>query len=172
MTYQDILNEQKKNIEFKKNEEKKILELERKIEYHKKRINKIEGKCYSVEGILIPLVKEIQKRCGYEYFEIYGPFGMTCETSVYFSHEGTKQRKVWGDDNIDICKVDTWGLTLTPCGTCESGYKYWTGEQTNEYAKGTIGYYNGMNNVYKELPADIDEVIKLLRFTKGRKEEE
>lgn len=164
MTYEDILKQREETINALHKEDIAIEKLEAKIEWHKKRRNKIN--VGSIDTILIPLATEICKRKGFKHFDIYGPFGLTWETSVYFSnvaHEETNNLYT----RIDICNVDTWGLQLKPSND-QSGYKYWTGATTNKYAKDTIGDLNGMNNVYAPLPADIDKVIELLKFSEGR----
>lgn len=167
MEFKDFLDNQKKADMALQKERDIVEKLERKLEWHKKRENKLWGKSSSFENILIPLCKEICQRKGFKYFDIYGPFGMCCETSLYFSNEG--KEKNWRDsrmNDIDICKVDTWSIQLTYNDNTESGYQYWTGEVTNKYPKGSIGELNGENNVYAPLPADVDEIIKLLRFSK------
>lgn len=40
---------------------------------------------------------------------------------------------------------------------------YDTGEMTNDYQPGTLGDWNGMNNVRAPLPDTLDEIIGLLR---------
>ena len=168
MEFKDLLENDEKAKAILKKERETISKLEKKLEWHKKRESKLWGNSGPFETILIPLCKEICKRKGFKYFEIYGPFGMCCETSLYFSNEG--KEKNWRDsrmNDIDICKVDTWSIQLTYNNNTESGYQYWTGEVTNRYPKGSIGELNGENNVYAPLPADIDEIIKLLRFSKA-----
>lgn len=160
---QEIINNynQTKN---KLKAEKEAIEL--KIERLEKKLEKIKSKRpYVVQNVLIPLAKEIKARCGFKAFEIYGPFGIASETSIYFANIGK-------DGDIKICDVETWSLTLQWAydGDDLHHLEYWTGETTNDYPKGSIGEMNGLNNVYKELPMDVDTIIKLLRHsTKGDK---
>lgn len=154
-------NEKKIKVEFEQQE------IELKIEKLQKRLEKVKSKRpYVVQNVLIPLAKEIKSRCGFKAFEIYGPFGITGETSIYFSNNGK-------DGDIKICEVETWSLTLQWAYDNHNylhHLEYWTGEKTNDYPKGSIGEMNGLNNIYKELPMDIDAIIKLLRHTeKGDK---
>ena len=167
MTYEDILTKRAETLMAKKKESLAIEKLEKKIEWHKKRYEKINVS--SVDTILIPLANEICKRKGFKHFDIYGPFGLSCETSVYFANKAhEKTEEVYTD--IDICDIDTWSLTLTPSDS-PSGYSYWTGKETNTYPKGSIGELNGMNQIYAPLPADIDQIIELLHFEPGRPSE-
>lgn len=167
--------ENKKKIDLEiESELDKIHTYERKIAYHEKRLAKIRDEKAGWNCILYPLINEIKQRCGVEYAEIYGPFGMSAETSIYFSHIGKHLKKsdprYYKGDDIDITKVETWELTLYPNDKVESGYEYWTGKTTNHFSKGTIGELNGFNNINAELPTDIDEIIKLLKYNKGRSE--
>ena len=169
MTFEEILKNRELELEKQNQLALKVIKLEKSLNNANKKLMEQQEKASTFDSILYPLIDEIKKRCGYEYADIYGPFGMTCETSIYFSHVGShKSRNHLKCDSIDICDVDTWGLTLCPNDHYRSGYEYFTGETTNQYPEGTIGYLNGMNNIYKELPCDIDEIIKLLSFSKGK----
>ena len=169
MEYQDFIKQRDLHQALLTKEDEAIAKLQKKLEWHEKKRNKLWLKSGNFPHIIFPLCDEIKKRCGFEYCEIYGPFGMCCETSLYFSNVGTHNFRTydsgWIDDRIDICNVETWHITLQPNDKYESGYEYFTGETTNNYPKGSIGELNGMNNVYKELPAEIDAIIKLLVHT-------
>ena len=136
--------------------------LEDKIAKDQERLKKLKMPSW-VNDIIVPLAEEIKSRLDKKAYEIYGPFGCECETSIYFSDYGK-------DGNIEITKVPTLSLTVRPqwkhndiyTRTTEFKLTYWTGDKTNEYAKGTIGELNGLNNVFAPLPTDIDEIIKLL----------
>jgi len=141
---------------------KQIESAESKITRLQAKIKKLESKWpYVIQNVLVPLANEIKSRTGLKYFEIYGPFGVEGETTIYFSNHGR-------DGDIKICEVETYHITI------EYSYNenneldhlvYWTGETTNRFPKGTIGELNGLNNVYAPLPTDIDEIIKLLRHS-------
>ena len=116
-----------------------------------------------VRNILVPLAKELKDRLGLKAYEIYGPFGTECATSIYLSNYGK-------DGNIEITKAETWSITVrlqwghNETYTQTTGFEitYRTGETTNRYAPGTVGYYNGLNDIYAPLPNTIDEILKLL----------
>lgn len=164
MELKEMIEARNKKVEKLNKERELISKLEQKLEYHKKKETKMwcDSSCF--DNILIPLGEEIRKRCDFEYFEVFGPFGIFAETTLYFSNVGKHIKKSKQDD-IDICKVETWSLQLTYNDNYESGYQYWTGEVTNKYPKGSIAELNGENNVYAELPMNIDEIIKLLRHS-------
>lgn len=158
MTLQDIINayatKRTNYNETKRKLEEKIARLNKKLTKNEKNYP------YSIQDILEPLAREIKSRCGFKAFEIYGPFGLENETSIYFANEGV-------DGDIKICEVETWGLTVRPQygDNGVDGYTYWNGETTNKFAPGTIGELNGYNQVFVELPMDIDEIIKVLRHS-------
>jgi hypothetical protein len=142
-------------IEKERSLEEKIARLQIKLKKHMDKYPDV------IECLIKPLARAVKERCGFKAFEVYGPFGLENEISVYFANEGE-------DGNIAICKVETWGLTLHI--RCRDNaevthLEYWTGETTDEFEKGSIGYLNGMNNVYAKLPTDLDEIIKVLRHS-------
>lgn len=149
-------------------EKKKILEL---------KINKEWRKNFGdIKLIYTPLAAAICQKMGIKYYAIYGPFGLDNETSIFFSNvsqKPSKSEKLGLCRPIDICNVDTYGLyDLVTRGENEMEIHYATGEETNEFAKGSIGYYNGFNRVRKPLPDNLDEIIKILRFSPAKKEDE
>lgn len=158
----DAYNEKESNYNVKRRK------LEDSIARAQKRLDKLYRNCPTRNHDLItPIAKAIMEKCGFPYYEIYGPFGCTNETTIYFSYVRGK------NGGIDICDVETWSLTF------QWRYEYdicipmvWTGETTNEYAPGTIGHLNGMNHVFIDIPSEMDELIKLLRHSVPRKEGE
>ena len=121
-----------------------------------------------IKLIYTPLAKAICEKMNLKFYEFYGPFGLNQETSIYFSNYSTKKtksNKIGICAPIAICEVDTYSLDLV---RNDDTVDYWTGEQTNEFAKGTLGYYNGFNKVREPLPDSLDEIVKLLRYSKGK----
>ena len=154
----------------------KIHKLEEKKEIIENKIKKEWRKDFSdIKLIYKPLAEAICQKMGIKYYEIYGPFGLDCETSIFFSNESkkpSKSNKFGLCKPIDICEADTYGLyDLVTKGENEMEIRYATGEETNEFPKGSIGYLNGFNRVRKPLPDSLDEIIKILRFSPAKKEE-
>lgn len=146
--YQNLYN----NYEIKcENYERKIQECERKIEYYKKQRKKLKWVSW-VDVIVGGFAKEICDRFDLHY-DIYGPFGMSCRTSVYFCKK----------EKFNICEDQVIKITIVPQNLVSGLLCYETGETTNEYQKGSIGEMNGYNNVIAELPNDINEIIMLLK---------
>ena len=136
--------------------------LEQLILRHKKRLKRLEDKHVGwYDGVLVPMAEAISKAIEMPY-EIYGPFGLSCQTSVYFFVNGTLG---------DICKDPTLGLTVYPEFEYESGSVtksrfclcYDTGERTRRYPDGTIGELNDGNVVKAPLPDSMDDIVELLR---------
>lgn len=90
-----------------------------------------------IKNLLVPLAKEIKKRLNMKAYEIYGPFGVTCETHIYFSNDGK-------DGDIKITKVNALRLTVYPS------------LKNNEFDL-------ACEDMTTPLPRTIDEIIKLLK---------
>lgn len=139
----------------------RVQRLEKLIAAHKKTLRKLEheGKGW-IEGVLYPLAKRISGELNGMPWEIYGPFGLSCETTVYF----------FPGDGRDICKDETYGITLYPQMSEEKGFylTYDTGKRTNNYPEGSIGWMNGFHHVQAELPDDISEIVALLSHHKPK----
>lgn len=130
------------------------------IERAKRRIERLEKKRNEVffaenwvEGIVDPLAQELATRTGLCY-EIYGPFGLRCETSIYLRKDMSKK----------ITEQETRSITLTP-GDDGNGNRtvfYDTGETDGSYQKGSIGHLNGMHHKTAPLPDTIEEIEALL----------
>ena len=138
----------------------KILDLIAKkrqsIKRLEKQIEKLETKCYCypswIKTVLTPLAQKLSEKIGMPY-EIYGPFGLANETSVYFHKDMTKS----------ICDQPTKHLTVVPEFNGDKFYlKYYTGEKTNKYQSGSIGELNGYNNCRAVLPDDFNEILKIV----------
>jgi len=134
---------------------------ERLIALHQKRLRKLENKGGWCNLVLKPLAQKISEALGGMPYEIYGPFGLGAETSVYFFPSG-----VIGD----ITKAENYGITLHPHfregeGSPEERFylSYNTGERRNDYPRGSIGWLNGFNNVEAPLPDDLDTIVEIVR---------
>lgn len=134
--------------------------LEALIRRHQNALEKLErGMPEWYNGAVIPLAEAISKAIEMPY-KIYGPRGLGCDTSIYFFVNG---------EIGNIVKEPTLGLTIypeycyeddAPDGFC---FYYGTGERTERFRPGTIGYINGFNAVKKPLPNELEDVIQLLK---------
>lgn len=128
--------------------------LEDKILKAQTKLTKLNNNSPSwVKNILVPLAKEIKKRLkakglDIKAYDIYGPFGCACETSIYFSSHGK-------DGHIEITKVKTLSVTIRPQWKHNETYTRATGFELTYWVNALVGF--------KPLPYDIDGIIKILR---------
>ena len=151
----------------------KVRKIQDSIAKQQARLQKLENKSGWYQQVLVPLAERLSKELNMPY-EIYGPFGLGSEVSIYFFANGVKG---------NICEEDVYGITLHPasrhCEDWKVPYEdrfyltYNTGEKRNYYAEGTIGWLNGFSNVEAELPDSVEEIIKIVKshFIAGNKEE-
>ena len=168
MEFKDLLEKHKEMQTLVEKEKEAIEALQKKIAWHEKKQRKLEKRGSFFETVIYPLCEEICRRKNFKYYEIYGPFGMDEQFSLYFSNDGGE---TLGKTAIPITKVPTWSIELAWEKENESGLRYWTGERDGQYQRMSIGWLNGFDKVFKPLPANIDEIIKLLEFNEGKEDE-
>ena len=104
-----------------------------------------------IDEIIKPIAELLVKRMKNRHYEILGPFGMTCETSIHFYINGNKNQ-------LENCRAINFRPVDLEIGKIEIvDYD----NNTNEYKKGTIGEVNGMN--YRTIPMP-DTIDKLLEY--------
>ena len=157
--------EKRQAIEAKQRaKEAKVEELEAKIERARKAVAKYDEEILHLDrptyysAIIEPLAKKLSEHFGMPY-KIYGPFGLEAETSIYLC-KNTEGR---------ISEQPTISLTLRPSEKSETKLLYDTGERTDQYARGSIGWLNNMNAICLPLPMEFEEILKLVTndFEKG-----
>lgn len=155
-----IISEIQQKIRSKR---EKVERLEKQIEKLEKKSDDIRYGRGWVKGIVEPLAEELSKRTGLKY-EIYGPFGLRCETSIFLREDMSKS----------ITEQETRSIKLTPYTTKDGieSVKYDTGEEQGEYQIGSIGYMNGFNHVSAPIPDTIEEIEKLLVTTGSSRTQE
>ena len=134
--------------------------LERLIRAHHRALERLEHKAPGwYKNVIEPMAEAISKATGLPY-KVYGPFGLSSHTSIYFFTDG----KIG-----DICESPTMGITLYPNfwhtedGTMEFGLQYDTGERRPRYPDGTIGELNDGNVVTAPLPDSLEEILTIMR---------
>ncbi len=134
-----------------------VVKKNKTIERLEAQIEKLENNSYYypswVKEVLIPLAEKITEQIGLPY-EVYGPFGLACETSLYFRADMSKS----------ICEQPTKHITVLPeFGDNRTFYLlYYTGERVNEYAEGSIGDLNGFNYRRAPLPDDFETILAIV----------
>jgi len=149
--YQAVICDKKERIE----------KAEARIDKARNHVAKMEEKYRAlphtgwVKGIVEPLAELLAARTGL-YWKIYGPFGLSCETSIYLME----------DKDACITKQTTRSITLEPYfqGVGDDmAIRYRTDEIIERYPEGSLGQVNGMNCVTATLPETIEEIEKLLK---------
>lgn len=150
-------------VKLQEEYEQKYAEYEDQISQCHKRIDKINAKIDRLAkkrdtlkkpswyDAVEALAERLANHYGLQY-KIYGPFGLNCEISIH----------IVSDVNMSIMKQDTYSLLLRPY---KNWLRYFTGETTDTYAPGTMGYNNGENNIYAPLPVEFEEILKLVHFS-------
>lgn len=154
MTYEELLlNYQTKKDEYTEKEQKldKLIDrYETLIEKAKEKRKKLWSKSPSyIDLLLKPLAEIIKERINAQSYEIYGPFGLNGETSIYFNLD---------EKNKAYLRFSNGASQI------------FTGKTTNEYKPGSLGYYNGFNNIYTDMPKTIDEIMQYLITYKDKEE--
>jgi len=147
--HQAIINKAKENVKTAENRLQKAQARVKKLE---RQLNKLPRTGW-VDGVVEPLAKVLAERTGL-HWDVYGPFGVMCETSIYLMK----------DKDISITKQKTLAIRLEPHFDQHGNLiiRYRTGETTNEYPKGSTGWMNGMNCITAPLPDTIEEIQALL----------
>lgn len=141
-------------------------ELERKIEERRAQLERLQKRLERlprvgwVTGIVEPLAAVLADRTGLSW-EIYGPFGLRSETSIYLREDMSRS----------ITAQTTRSIHLVPMHNKDGEFvvHYETGEIDDSYQKGSLGELNGMNRKTAPLPDTIEEIEKLL-VTREHKE--
>lgn len=138
--------------------DKEIEKRQNRIERAEKQITALTDKKYNIsaswyEDVVIPLMKDLEKCAGEGWHgEIYGPFGIYAETSIYL-------RK---DEDKSICDQPVYGLTLRSPKEGDM-IPYWTGEMSDNYPKGSLGDLNGENKIFAPLPDTVEEIWEIIK---------
>lgn len=133
--------------------ETEIEKLEEEIEKLKKAKNNLKFP-YWIEKLIKPLVKEIvEKESSFKSFDIRGPFGLRSYVFIVFSEN---------EEVSEHYDENEYYLSIVPKDLDTGKLNYETGETINKFSNGSLGEINGMNNVTKPLPENIEEIIELI----------
>lgn len=105
------------------------------------------------EEVIIPLAEEMAKRIG-KHPVVFGPCGIGAKVTICLTDDPAAK---WTEQ-------DRLELTIEP--DFEDGrmiFNYETGEVSDRYEPGTVGYVNGLNNITARLPDSVEEILGLLR---------
>lgn len=128
---------------------KKKREAAKKLEEKKNRIPVVDWK----DEVIVPLAEELAKRVG-RHPLVFGPCGIGAKVTI----------SLVADPEARWTEQDRLELTVEP--DFEDGcmiFNYETGEASDRYEPGTVGYVNGLNNITAPLPDSVEEILGLLR---------
>ena len=114
-----------------------------------------------VDDLLVPLLCEIEERTGWEFHDKNDlrTYGLRCECPVRINGEGVNE---YGWPNTRASVTFTSMNTKKTDGTRTWELRYDTGEKSGQFAPGTIGAINGMNNVEAKVES-VEQIIEFLR---------
>lgn len=150
----------------------KIAKKKQQIERAEKSLRRLNKKSSWVENLLNPIAKAIVEKENFYSFEILGPFGLTCETSIWF----------WKTKEDFDARNETDGLKplisirFRPCGHRDENNAYLmrlvvtTHKKVEEYPKGSIGALNGFGKEEIDISDwDLDTLIAFM-YEQNKKE--
>ena len=142
----------------------KIIDRERQIARLEKKKEKLGG---WHANLVIPLAEILTPLLECDKYEILGPFGLRCETSIWFKKNGS------------TAKHCDYSLSVTVHHEFENNHEYKkhycsaamktvylqydTYKRNNNYCDGSIGALNGYNKIEAPLPDSIDEIVKIIK---------
>ena len=132
--------------------------IDEKISQRRKQIERLEKKRHRVwasygwyNDVVVRLMHDLEKETGLKG-EIYGPYGLRAETSIYLREDMSKS----------ICDTETWSIELE---NREDGTYYATGKESDEFEPMSIGWLNGFHHIMEPLPDTLEEIKCLLRHS-------
>ena len=129
-----------------------IDKIRRQIEKLERKRSDLQDTRPSQHEVIRDLAKKISEELGNLPFEVFGPFGLCAQTSIYLKDtDGGK-----------------YVLRLRPYDGPEDWITYDTGKMRTDHfcPPGSIGDLNGINCLYEPLPDDFEKVMDLVRKSK------
>ncbi len=122
--------------------------IEKQIERLNRKLKRLESKYpYWIEEIVKPIAEKLVKKMSDRYYDILGPFGLTCETSIHFYKKSDKENVksiTFRPGNLDNGEIKIVDNTVN----------------THRYKCGTIGEINRMNYSTILMTKTINELLK------------
>lgn len=154
--------------------EVKIAKKKKQIERAEKSLKRLQNKSGWIESILVPIAKAIVEKEGFHSFETLGPFGLTCETSIWF----WKTKEDLNARNEPDGLKPLLSIQFRPNGHRDENGVYLmrlvvtTHKKVEEYPKGSIGALNGFGKEEIDISDwDLDKLIAFM-YEQNKKEEQ
>ena len=140
----------------------KIAKKKKQIERAENSLKRLEKKSSWISNLLKPIAKAIVEKEGFHSFEILGPFGLTCETSVWF----WKTKEDLDARNEPDGLKPLISIQFRPMGHRDENNVYLmrlvvtTNKQIENYPQGSIGLMNGFGKEEIDITDwDLDKLI-------------
>jgi hypothetical protein len=152
----------------------KIAKKKKQIERAKNSLSRLENKSGWVGNLLVPIAKAIVEKEGFHSFEILGPFGLTCETSIWF----WKTKEDFDARNEPDGLKPLISIQFRPNGHRDGNEAYLirlvvtTKKKVEEYPQGSIGALNGFGKEEIDISDwDLDTLIAFM-YEQNKEEEQ
>lgn len=146
----------------------------RQIERLERKLDKAWQAASWVDVLIRPLAEALASRLGCAEVDVLGPFGLNSRVSIWFFRDPVPRDE--RGRKIDEVEHITYSVTVRP-GRLSEGLPelyYETGAlvpEARRYARGTLGEVNGDNNEILLLPDGLDEIAKIVRTLRDKKED-
>ena len=155
--------------------EVKIADKKKKIERAEKSLRRMEEKSRWIQALLVPIAKAIVEKEGFHSFQTMGPFGLTCETSLWFWK--TKEDFMAYKNNEPDSLKPLLSIQFRPRGHRDENGVYLmrlvvtTHKRIEEYPAGSIGALNGFGKEEIDITDwSLDTLIAFM-YDQNKKEE-
>lgn len=144
--------------------DEKIIDRERQIARLEKKKEKLGG---WHANLVIPLAEILTPLLGCDKYEILGPFGLRCETSIWFKKNGSTAK--YCDYSLSVTVhhefEDNREYKKRYCSPPMNKVflRYDTYKRDESYENGSIGALNGFNKIEAPLPDSIEEIVKIIK---------
>jgi hypothetical protein len=139
---------------------------EAQIERAQKLLRRYKEKSSWVETLLVPIAKAIVEKEGFFKFQTMGPFGLNCETSLWFFRRKEDYEAYRNNEPDSLTPIIS--IQFRPVGYNDENGRYRIGlsvtthEKVVEYPAGSIGALNGFGK--KQIDIDDWDLETLIAF--------
>lgn len=127
-----------------------IERLERKTQWHKRRLDRLGWGPSWIDELLQPIAEMMLKHLPGRHYDILGPFGIPANTSIHFYKDSVDNTTRFLDDNCLSVSFRPGDLSKGELLVVD--YKV----NTKRFAPGTIGEMNDLNYLSQGIPMNAD----------------
>jgi len=116
------------------------------------------------DNYLKPLALELEKVFKNRSYSILGPFGLNCESSIWLTRNGVKEKDKFENNNIISITFRLRHKDNEPYLVLVDHLK-----NTGTYQKGSLGEANGDNYPSVDMPETFEKLVKFVRRQNRKK---